>query len=262
MKVNGFITALFAAVSCASTAFASPIAIAPRTAGVRSVSITANQNLFDTVSQVVVPVATHLGRKVQIPNQSTSFSLGGSFIPIPVTVEARDIRLDSFDIGSFDMRLDQDNVRYRVNDVSIQVNTRVQESRFGGGTNIGVSLRVNTEGRVIIRNNGNGGLSASVEGVSVSITSFDFSTGGFLDFAVDAIESLFRNQIRSAIESRIAQPVDDAITGVLNKALQTPLIAGGSMEGINFQFAGAFLGDPVVNADGLTVDVSVVGSTN
>ncbi|KAJ3088302.1 hypothetical protein HK102_009068 [Quaeritorhiza haematococci] len=261
MRFNTFFAVFVAAVSCAGApAFAAPVDLERRAAGQNSVTVTARQDLFDEAIKVVVPIAERIAPNVGIPDQSVSQSL--PFIGDQEVAAARNIRLESMDIGQLQIPLDSGKLRFQVNDVAIKLGTDV--SILGGGIGrVDVFVTASIGGSVFIRNNGAGALVADVQDVSTNINRFDFNIPiPVFGSAIGFVNSLFNEQIRGLVAGVASQPIDDAMTQVLNQVLATQLKVEAAVQGVPFNFNGEFVGEPVVTADGLTASVAVIGSVN
>ncbi|KAJ3085477.1 hypothetical protein HK102_014128 [Quaeritorhiza haematococci] len=261
MKFVKYVVAFVAAVSCANTpAFAAPVDLAPRAAGQNSITFTATQDLFNEAVKVAVPVAKAVATGVSIPDQSVSRSI--PLLGDREIIAAKNIRIETMDITQFDLPLDEGRLRFEVNDAAIKVTTDVSVLGAGiGKTEIFITAGIG--GSIVIRNNGAGGLVADVQDVSSSISRFDFNLP--VPVAGDVVEAanrLFSEQIRGLLSGIIAQPVDDAITRVLNTMLEKQLEVNSAVQGVQFGFKGEVVGEPQINANGLTASVAIIGSVS
>ncbi|KAJ3089621.1 hypothetical protein HK102_005904 [Quaeritorhiza haematococci] len=269
MRFSNFLVALFAAASYAGTPVSgAPLGLSTRAAGQNSLTVTARQDMFDEAIKVVVPIAKAMAPTISIPDQSISGdALGGLGIPIAIgngeLATAKNIKIESLDVARLEIPLDQGKLRFQVTDAALQVGTDIAVLGSAVGR-IAISVTASIGGSVFIKNNGAGGLVTDIQDVSATINRFDFdlSTLAVPNEAKEFVNKLISEQLRQLITGVVSQPIDNALTQVLNEVLKTPPEIKSDVQGLAFGFRGEFLGEPQISADGLTATVAVIGSVS
>ncbi|KAJ3086210.1 hypothetical protein HK102_013411 [Quaeritorhiza haematococci] len=262
MRSTHLVIALLAAVFASISVYAAPLdlEIPLKSPGQKSATVTIRQDLFNEVIPIVIPIAELIAPTIVIPDQYIRGDL-----PIIGNIEvasAKRIKIESMDIGRLQILLDQGKIRFQVDDVSVHVSTDVR--LLGGSTNVGkvhVFVTTDVSGSVILRNNGAGALVADIQDVAVNFDRFDFNLP--VPVAGDLIEwvnRLFNEEVRAVLSKALPQPIDDAITLVLNEALRKPFVFNAGVQGVPFTFKAEFVDEPEVGKDGLTASVAVSAS--
>ncbi|KAJ3089895.1 hypothetical protein HK102_005211 [Quaeritorhiza haematococci] len=269
MRINSYAIALFAAISCiGAPTSAAPLDVFARAPGVKALTFSATQDLFNEVIGVVRPLAGRLATTVSIPDQNRQENA-----PVigSIEVSAKNNKIDSMTFEKLDIPLGDRAVGVNTA-VGIQVSSDVSAVTSFGNFNIGkitVSVGANIDGSVSIKNNGAGALSAQVLSMNAVITRFDFTVpeniegippGINVGNVAEYVNRLYNEQIRTVISQAATQPLTSAVTEALNKALSTPPATEQDIDGIRFSFRADFIDDPIVTRDALTASVSVTAN--
>ncbi|KAJ3089897.1 hypothetical protein HK102_005213 [Quaeritorhiza haematococci] len=265
MRINSYAVALLATISYACTPASAAVNVFAREPGVKAMTFSATQDLFNEVMGVVGPLAGRLATTVSIPEQTRkeNVQIIGS-----IDVTAKNNIIDSMTFEQLQVTLGDGAVNVNTA-VAAQVSSDVSAVTAFGTFNIGkitVSFAANIDGSVSVRNNGAGALSAQVSSMNAVITRFDFTVpqtiegippGINVGDVAEYVNRLYNEQIRTVISQAATQPLTSAVTEALNKALSTPPATEQDIDGIRFSFRADFIDDPIVTRDALTASVSL-----